>query len=491
MAGDKRTLRDLLVKIGLEINDEKLIQLNKGIEEFKVGIIGLAGVTSAAAASLFLLAKSAAATGELRKTAESIGVTFENLQKLQYAARLSGMEADEFKMSMVFLNRSMYEFSKHTEDVDAAYNKLGIRVTKENGKLRDTQSVFFEIVDRLKQMPDGAEKTAIAMELFGRSGYRMISMANSGSKAIKGMAKEAEQLGFVMDDTTARAGEHFNDTLEALMMTIKGFKDHVGASLFPIFQKLIDDTLKWLKANGQIVKQKLTDYVQKLVNFLGAFYNIMGRLLNAFGGLESILKSIFYIATAIFALRALYGLGLMTEGVFALIAALGKLKMSILMAQLAAVAMPVIIGATLVALILLVQDFNSYLEGKDSFTGRFLDFIKNFKSEYPLVNFYLKETYALLKGINSVFDSIAKFLAWYIEINPLFKLFGYGGLPNVAEPVKRSGNSTVHVNAPISVSVPPGTPSEVVGTSIKDGISNAMQDIFMQVGRATEPRCGY
>ena len=73
-----------------------------------------------------------------------------------------------------------------------AFKALGIDVRDASGNIRDTNAVFLDIADRFGRMQDGATKSALAMQVFGKSGAELIPLLNSGRDGLKGMAAYAE-----------------------------------------------------------------------------------------------------------------------------------------------------------------------------------------------------------------------------------------------------------------------------------------------------------
>ncbi|MFJ4230115.1 hypothetical protein ACIPYV_21325, partial [Paenarthrobacter nicotinovorans] len=61
------------------------------------------------------------------------------------------------------------------------------------------------LADKFKSMPDGAEKTALATQLFGRSGAQMLPFLNKGSEGIGQLTDKAKQMGLVIDDVSAKS----------------------------------------------------------------------------------------------------------------------------------------------------------------------------------------------------------------------------------------------------------------------------------------------
>jgi hypothetical protein len=90
-------------------------------------------------------------------------------------------------------------------------------------------------------MEDGAEKTARAMELFGRSGATLIPLLNQGADGIAEMRQEAHDLGLVISDETARAAEALNDDLTRLKGSALGLARGIASELIPRMRDVVGD----------------------------------------------------------------------------------------------------------------------------------------------------------------------------------------------------------------------------------------------------------
>ena len=59
------------------------------------------------------------------------------------------------------------------------------------------------MADKFKAMPDGTKKTALAMDILGKSGKDLIPLLNSGSEGLGEMLAEADSLGITLSTETA------------------------------------------------------------------------------------------------------------------------------------------------------------------------------------------------------------------------------------------------------------------------------------------------
>jgi hypothetical protein len=113
--------------------------------------------------------------------------------------------------------------------------------------MKSAQTLFTEVAEAVSKMGDGTQKTAAAVQLFGRSGVDLIPLLNSGAAGIKAMTDEASQLGFVMDTETTKAAERFNDNLTRLGRAKDGIFVQITKQLLPALEALTNEMVVFAK----------------------------------------------------------------------------------------------------------------------------------------------------------------------------------------------------------------------------------------------------
>ncbi len=113
------------------------------------------------------------------------------------------------------------------------FSKLGYTLEQIQGK--NTVEVFRMIQERLRGMKDGAEKTRVEMELFGRTGYQMHAMLNMSAEQMDKVAERAKAMGLIIDDDTAAKSAKLNRELKDLENTGKRLAVSIGHELVPVF----------------------------------------------------------------------------------------------------------------------------------------------------------------------------------------------------------------------------------------------------------------
>jgi hypothetical protein len=155
------------------------------------------------------------------------GVSVESLARFRKAAATSGTDIDAVAKSLVKLSKGLYETAQTGKGpASEALQTLGISATDAAGKLKTADQVTLEIANKFKTMPDGIEKTALAMQLFGKSGADMIPMLNEGGKAI-------ESLSVKMTAAFAKKADEYNDKLAMLGGKVGGLAAGLTVALLP------------------------------------------------------------------------------------------------------------------------------------------------------------------------------------------------------------------------------------------------------------------
>jgi hypothetical protein len=175
---------------------------------------------------------------EMAKSAQKFGVPVEELSRLKYAADLSDVSLDTLGAGLRGLSKNMSAALSGNKGAVALFKDLGVEVTDATGKLRPTEAVMQDLSDVIAKMPDGAEKTALAMKVFGKSGAEMVPMLNSGAAALRAMADEANAMGIVIDEKTGNAAQNFNDNITRIKTAVGGLIVQLAAALAPALERI-------------------------------------------------------------------------------------------------------------------------------------------------------------------------------------------------------------------------------------------------------------
>jgi hypothetical protein len=208
----------------------------EGLQKTTAGAAKAFALVTAAAAGIGYAIKSTLdSAGELFDAAETLGMSVPALQTFQKAAGLVGVQADALNMSLMRLNANIGDaLMKGTGPAVDAFDRLGISMQIINTMKPEKQ--FELILKQLSQIPNQAERSALAMDLFGKQGPKILLMANN----LEEVRKKMEKMGLIISPEQQAALDVAGDKLDGLIGTIDtGWKKAV-ASVAPYVIALVD-----------------------------------------------------------------------------------------------------------------------------------------------------------------------------------------------------------------------------------------------------------
>jgi len=134
-------------------------------------------------------------------------------------------------------------------------------------------------------MKDGAEKTRVEMELFGRTGYQMHAMLNMSAEQMDKVAERAKAMGLIIDDDAASKSAKLNRELKDLENTGKRLAVSVGHELVPVFNDYAKGVLDVAKEFETMTAEQ-KEAIGGIVKFgaeAGAVIIVMRSLTSALG----------------------------------------------------------------------------------------------------------------------------------------------------------------------------------------------------------------
>lgn len=264
-------LTDKNAKAGLE----KIAATSKGTvaelsklknEMFAIGAsAGLAGLGSK-------LAKEALAWNLSVKKMQSLtGATAEQASTFLSVANYMGVATDvstvafaKFAKAVSTAQDKMQVASAEGKLATDMFSRLGISIDQIQGK--NTLEVFTIIQDRLRNMKDGAEKTRVEMELFGKTGYQLHGMLNMSAEAMKQVEDRARAMGLIIDDEAARKSAAFNRQLKDMEQTGKRLAIMIGQELLPVVMEYAQGAINLTKSYSELATEQ-KEAISGLIKF--------------------------------------------------------------------------------------------------------------------------------------------------------------------------------------------------------------------------------
>lgn len=216
-------------------------EMAESVGKLAMRFSAMAAPVAVVGAAIYGLVKTTADAGnEFLKLSKQVGVSVEDLSALKYAAEISDTSFDALTTGLGHFSKSITEAGDGTGDAGRYFKAFGISVRDSSGNLKSTRELLLDVADVFSRMPDGPQKTAWAMQLFGKGAKELIPLLNEGKTGINNLMKEAERLGVVFSKEAAEAADRFGDNLMRLKANVMGLVYVIGNELIPAFNNLYD-----------------------------------------------------------------------------------------------------------------------------------------------------------------------------------------------------------------------------------------------------------
>lgn len=196
---------------------------------------------------------------------QRLGMSASAVQELGYTASMSSSSVEGMTLALTGLSNKLDAAKKGSKDAAVSLKAVGLDKTAAGQPLDVTLG---RIADRFAAMPDGAKKSALAMDLFGKSGSKLIPLLNSGSAGIAALREEARATGYVIDDQAAGALEGFGDQTDKLKAQLTGLRNQAIVALLPALQRMVTGLQDWIAANRQLLVDVLTSTLRVFLGVL-------------------------------------------------------------------------------------------------------------------------------------------------------------------------------------------------------------------------------
>lgn len=194
---------------------------------------------------------------QIDQTKASIKATTDEINK-------NGDATGDLHLKLMDLNNTLATQQNAQKQSADSFQKLGVSTVDAQGKQKDFNTILNEVADKFKDMPNGVDKTTIAMDLFGRSGKDMIKTLNLGSDGIADLEKKADALGLTLNANTITKINALVQSQKDLKEQTDAMKISVGTATAPIltsFNKGINDVLSKLMNTSPVLRTVTTDFL--------------------------------------------------------------------------------------------------------------------------------------------------------------------------------------------------------------------------------------
>lgn len=276
--------------------------------------IALPGALVGAAALTGLIAMTTAtveAGGRLQDLSDRLGMSVENIQAFEFAARQSGVSAEIFTASIEKLQKGIAEAAGgQNANLLQLFTRLRIPLRDAQRQIRSTADVLPQLAQAFERNTNPAVRTRMAMALFGEAGARLIPMLASGRVGLAQLMARFRELNPVLTTQAVAALDDVGDSFAEVRVAVEGVRDSIVVSLAPILGPLLRNLATWIAANRELIAARVSGWLNDIVEALKAVdwaafvqgvidaVKGIGDFVKAIGGLQTVLIAFAVVALA-------------------------------------------------------------------------------------------------------------------------------------------------------------------------------------------------
>ena len=347
-----RSLGRMGEAIGLDRLKERLVGVGDGFRSMTEGVtksferLGL--ILLGGGGLLEGFRRIAEGAAEIGIQAKTIGLTTEALSRLQFAAQQSGVSAEQLGTALGrFSKNAVQAATTGTGNVAQAFQALHIPLLDATRHMRPLPDLLGDVAERFSHMPDGIDKTALAMFLFGRAGKELIPLLDRGKAGIADLSRAADLLGITLSTELAERLHTVSTRMDILGDIATGLSRQLVGSLAPGMIELSNTVLQFVVDNQSKIKEFFEDlgrgfsqFVKDLLNPTSQLrkhitewaetFQWFGRKFNEFGeAIGGRWKIVAGIVGAWILGPAIAGIGALTAALIAIVPALAEVAIGI------------------------------------------------------------------------------------------------------------------------------------------------------------------
>lgn len=223
--------------IKVEQLNAKIEKLGDSIEKAGQKVSVFSAAAAAAIAGAAAIGKSAAATGaEIDDMTQQFDVSAETVQRWNYLALQSGVDATAFSRALIRARAAMADLSAGTANAATeTLTKLGISARQ----FGSDEEMFDGIVKALSEVEDSALQTAYANELFGdKIATQLLPYINAGAEDLAKWNAEFDAMPSLTGEEAAELAE-LDDTFNRLSETMRYATAQLGEAFAPVIERVV------------------------------------------------------------------------------------------------------------------------------------------------------------------------------------------------------------------------------------------------------------
>jgi hypothetical protein len=192
---------------------------------------------------------------EVQHLAEKLQIPAESLTALAEAGDEVGISQTTIATAVQKMGQSVLQLQNDVPKAIKSFEKLGLSAQDLEGLA--PEEVFGKILDKIGALPTPAERTAAAIQVFGKAGKQLAPLFGEGTAAIKAAIEETTLFGNAIDDVSGGHVVNMQNAFKDLGDIFDGFKKQILVAFAPAVVEGMNAAFDGIKNAGGIVPVSL------------------------------------------------------------------------------------------------------------------------------------------------------------------------------------------------------------------------------------------
>lgn len=227
-----------------------------------VTAVGAASVSAAAKITQFTISVISS-IDQIGDMAAKVNFSVRTISGLQTAIESSGGSLDGFVTALGIFDKNIEKVAQGDERLGKLFKGLNIDAT-------DNEKAFRQVAEVLAKLDGSAQQTALAMELFGRSGKDVLGVIKETGGDVDAFIERMAALGLVITDDAVAAADEFDKKMIMVRAQLDAVKRQIAMELMPAVAQGAENISSYMRQN----QKEIRDTIDTVKTLIGVFHQI-------------------------------------------------------------------------------------------------------------------------------------------------------------------------------------------------------------------------
>lgn len=263
------TLREIITRFAFVANTTPLEKVSKAVDGIKTRINLLVGIQAVKGLAA-LTDRFGTMALDLRNAAEAAGLSTGEFQKLGYAAEQSGIAQESMGAILKGLNKRLQDARMGSEQAALSFAQAGVP-PEALGSFRNAEDALFAVGAALNHIEDPIKRAALAQELLGEQGLRLLGALRKQTGGFTELAQSADAAANALSGKQLDAMSDAEQALIGLRQQAGSLASQMAAMLAPSVTKAVKSITAWLSKNREVIKTSFREWAGRAVAAISFF----------------------------------------------------------------------------------------------------------------------------------------------------------------------------------------------------------------------------